>query len=602
MKRLMQVIGAVVVVLGVSVGVTTAAGASSGLEIAGRVRESHGDDFSHGHEVDEHYALETAGGVVKLDVPEGIMLTPGQQARLRGHYDHGKFVVADAGSRPGGGDVAAAAVSGNKNVAVLLFNFTNDTSQPWTTSTVRNVVFDSTTSVNAYYQDASNGSLTLSGNVFGWYTIGMDNSGCQYDNWGTAARNAATAAGVPLSSYQYIVYAFPSTASCGWAGLAYLPGTGAWINGSMTLRVVAHELGHNFGVHHASTLDCTNGSTRVTLSGNCTMNEYGDPFSVMGSAATRLHNNWHRTQLGFNPAGQVVSTSGDYLLAPADGSGSPRMLSIARPDGTYFQLEFRQPTGLFDNFSPSDPVVNGVSIRIAPAPNVIIQSKLLDATPETATFADAALPVGRSFVDPGTGLQITTKAVGPSGATVGIQFVPDTQPPSTPPGLTATPKSSSSIGLAWGASSDNVGVAYYRVYRGATLLGTTTALTYTDSGLSASTLYSYQVVAVDTSGLASTPASASATTMTVDTQAPTTPTNLRATVSKGRTVSLTWTASTDNVGVAGYRVYRGGVLDTTVSSTSATDRPGRGTFTYTVVAYDANGNVSGSAGPLTVNV
>ena len=90
--------------------------------------------------------------------------------------------------------------------------------------------------------------------------------------------------------------------------------------------------------------------------------------------------------------------------------------------------------------------------------------------------------------------------------------------------------------------------------------------------------------------------------MTVDTQAPTTPTNLRATVSKGRTVSLTWTASTDNVGVAGYRVYRGGVLDTTVSSTSATDRPGRGTFTYTVVAYDANGNVSGSAGPLTVNV
>src|SRR5205823_6477031 len=62
MKRLMQVIGAVVVVLGVSVGVTTAAGASSGLEIAGRVRESHGDDFSHGHEVDEHYALETDSG------------------------------------------------------------------------------------------------------------------------------------------------------------------------------------------------------------------------------------------------------------------------------------------------------------------------------------------------------------------------------------------------------------------------------------------------------------------------------------------------------------------------------------------------------------
>src|SRR5213075_466026 len=97
-------------------------------------------------------------------------------------------------------------------------------------------------------QDASDGQMNMTGAVFGWYPIAMDNSGCDYNGWAPAARNAATAGGVNLNAYQYVVYSFTSTSSCGWAGLGYLPGSGAWINGSMNLRVVAHELGHNYGV------------------------------------------------------------------------------------------------------------------------------------------------------------------------------------------------------------------------------------------------------------------------------------------------------------------------------------------------------------------
>jgi chitodextrinase len=60
-------------------------------------------------------------------------------------------------------------------------------------------------------------------------------------------------------------------------------------------------------------------------------------------------------------------------------------------------------------------------------------------------------------------------------------------------------------------------------------------------------------------------------------------------------VSLSWTGSTDNVGVAGYRLLRNGVVVKTVTGTSTTDKPRRGTYTYTVVAYDAAGNTSAAS-------
>jgi hypothetical protein len=67
-------------------------------------------------------------------------------------------------------------------------------------------------------------------------------------------------------------------------------------------------------------------------------------------------------------------------------------------------------------------------------------------------------------------------------------------------------------------------------------------------------------------------------------------------LSKPPRVALSWTASTDAVGVVGYRVYRDGALVGTSSDTTYTDNPGgkKGmTYAYYVVAYDAAGNVSG---------
>ncbi|MCX4583417.1 carbohydrate binding domain-containing protein [Streptomyces sp. NBC_01481] len=79
-----------------------------------------------------------------------------------------------------------------------------------------------------------------------------------------------------------------------------------------------------------------------------------------------------------------------------------------------------------------------------------------------------------------------------------------------------------------------------------------------------------------------------------DTQAPTTPTNLRSTGKSSSSVSLAWNASTDNVGVTGYDVYQGSTRATTVTGTSATvsGLAASTSYSFTVRARDAAGNLS----------
>jgi cellulose 1,4-beta-cellobiosidase len=131
---------------------------------------------------------------------------------------------------------------------------------------------------------------------------------------------------------------------------------------------------------------------------------------------------------------------------------------------------------------------------------------------------------------------------------------------------------------------------------------TTTALSFTDTGLAAATTYAYQVRAFDAAGNASQPASASATTTAQDVQAPTAPGTLGATTSKGRRVDLSWGPASDNVGVAGYRVYRGASQVAQVATLAYRDRPARGTYTYTVRAVDAAGNLGAVSNSIVVTV
>ncbi|MEK8128651.1 hypothetical protein WMW72_12110 [Paenibacillus filicis] len=175
----------------------------------------------------------------------------------------------------------------------------------------------------------------------------------------------------------------------------------------------------------------------------------------------------------------------------------------------------------------------------------------------------------------------------------------DTQPPTTPTGLTSTSVTASQVQLSWSASTDNVGVVAYDIYRGGTKIGSSSTTTYTDNTVSPGTSYSYTVKARDAAGnvsAASSPVSVS-TPAAPDTQAPSIPTGLTATAAGTDTINLAWTASTDNVGVAGYDIYRdgnkvGSFATTTYSDTGLTAST---TYSYTVKAKDAAGNISAAS-------
>ena len=150
--------------------------------------------------------------------------------------------------------------------------------------------------------------------------------------------------------------------------------------------------------------------------------------------------------------------------------------------------------------------------------------------------------------------------------------------------------------MHWSPSSDNVAVAGYRIYRNGTQAGTGAGTTYSDTGLKPGTSYRYRAVAYDAAGNTSSASNeVSATTLPPpDTKRPGTPSRLRAAAVSSSEITLSWNKSTDNVGVAGYRIYRNGSQAATTVSLSYADSglSPAVRYTYKVSAFDAAGNVS----------
>jgi chitodextrinase len=183
---------------------------------------------------------------------------------------------------------------------------------------------------------------------------------------------------------------------------------------------------------------------------------------------------------------------------------------------------------------------------------------------------------------------------------------PDTEAPSAPTNLTGIAASPTQVDLSWTASTDNVGVAGYEVYRDGSLLATTTGTGtgYSDTSASPSSTHTYRVRALDAAGNHSGFSNTATVTTPAppDTEPPTVPANLTATASGPTQIDVAWNASTDNVAVAQYEVYRDGVslgaasgigyVDTTVSEAT--------TYSYRVRASDTAGNNSGLSDPATV--
>ncbi|WP_437836093.1 lectin [Sorangium sp. So ce1153] len=188
----------------------------------------------------------------------------------------------------------------------------------------------------------------------------------------------------------------------------------------------------------------------------------------------------------------------------------------------------------------------------------------------------------------------------------------DTQPPTPPSGLRASNVTCSSATISWSAATDDSGVAFYDIYHdgqqmtsvsGSTLSTTITVMPGVSWGV--------YVNARDAAGNVSQ-ASETLPLATphceVDTQPPTAPSNLTARAS-GTSVTLQWSASTDNAAVTAYDIYRDSAKVGTVAGTASNPPPtsfvdsglaATRAYAYHVVARDAQGNVSPASGSVSV--
>ena len=134
--------------------------------------------------------------------------------------------------------------------------------------------------------------------------------------------------------------------------------------------------------------------------------------------------------------------------------------------------------------------------------------------------------------------------------------VPDTTPPSRPEALAVSAPGETSVVLRWRTALDDVGVAGYEVLRDGKAVARARGPAAGEEGLRAGTEYCYQVRSLDTAGNRSEP-SETACVATPDLTPPAIPPGVQALAASDRAADVSWSPSTDNVGVAGYEVLRG---------------------------------------------
>ena len=174
-------------------------------------------------------------------------------------------------------------------------------------------------------------------------------------------------------------------------------------------------------------------------------------------------------------------------------------------------------------------------------------------------------------------------------------------PPAVPLNLKVTSVTTDSVSLSWESATDSIDVIGYIIYRDNQLIQEVIGaeeVAYTDIGLMEDTMYTYQVKAVDPSGNLSEASNAvtARTKSAEDLTPPTPPLNLRIDDVTTNSVSLSWEAAIDDVGVTGYHVYRDDQLIQTLSGTELsyidTGLMEATTYTYKIRAVDQAGNLS----------
>jgi chitodextrinase len=342
------------------------------------------------------------------------------------------------------------------------------------------------------------------------------------------------------------------------------------------------------------------GTATATPQVNLTWNASTDAVGVTGSTLTYTDStvapatSYSYTVDAFDAAGNHSAKSAPFVISTAD------TVPPTVPGGLTTTASTTTPKVTLNWSASTDNVgVTGYSIYRGGS-----NTPLATVSGSTLTYADTTVVSLTNYsytVDAFDAAHNHSAQSASSSVTT-----PDWLPPSVPGGVTATFVSSTpEVDVAWTGSTDNVGVVGYTIYRNGTKVTTVSGstLTYVDTTIAIPANYSYTVDAFDAAANHSAQSTA-ATVGTVDTVKPSIPAGLSAATSFTHQVSLSWSASTDNVGVTGYTIYRNGSSIGTVSGSTLvyadTTVIDRTAYTYTVDAFDAAGNHSAQSAAVSV--
>jgi RHS repeat-associated protein len=327
-------------------------------------------------------------------------------------------------------------------------------------------------------------------------------------------------------------------------------------------------------------------------------------YDDAGRPATVGYPNTIAAAYTIDPAGRVTnlaySKGGNALAAFGyTFNGEGQRLTETSPDGTttygYDNLG-RLTSATYPGSTPAETFgYDAVGNRTSRTASSVTTSYSYNDANELASSSVSGSTSTYAYDDNGNR---TSRSVTPTT---------DTSAPTVPADPSATATAFNSVSVSWTASSDDRAVTVYRIYRDSTLIATVSGsvTSFVDASVTGSTTYAYTIAALDAAGNASSQSSAAdATTPSgtppADTTAPSVPTDLSGSVVGAGRIDLAWSASSDNVAVAGYAVYRDGnkITSVPVGSTSYSDTgltPGV-SHTYTVTALDAAANESAGSG------